>query len=142
MPVPEPIKIDGLREFQKALKDMDGETQKKLKAVLDDAARVVVGGASGRVPSRTGRARASVRARSSQREARVMGGSAKVPYYGFLDFGGSVGPNKTTKRPFVKEGRYMYPAFHANRDSIYRALQQSIVKLAEEAGLAVSSDGG
>lgn len=148
MPVPDPIKIDGLREFQKALKDMDGETQKKLKGVLDAAALAVVGGASRRVPARTGRARASLRARSSQREGRVMGGSAKVPYYGFLDFGnvvgggrGSVGRKDAVPRRFVPEGRYMYPAFHANRDSIYKALQQSIVKLAEEAGLGVDSGG-
>lgn len=137
----DPIKIDGLREFQKGLKDMDGETQKKLKVVLDDAAGVVVRGASSRVPARTGRARASVRARSSQREAKVLGGSAKVPYYGFLDFGGSVGRKKATRRPFVSEGRYLYPAFHANRDGIYKALQQSLVKLAEQAGLEVDSGG-
>jgi hypothetical protein len=130
MPTIEPIKIAGLREFQAALKQMDGETQKQLKAVLDDAARTVVGGAA-----------ASIRARSSQREARVMGGSAKVRYYGFIDFGGAVGRNKSVKRHFISEGRYMYPAFHANRDSIYTALQKSIVQLAEDAGLGVNSGG-
>jgi hypothetical protein len=133
----EPIKISGLREFQRALKEMDGETQKQLKVVLDDAARLVVGGASRRVPARTGAARASLRAQSSQREAKVIGGSAKVPYYGFLDFGGSVGRKKSVKRPFVTSGRYMYPAFAANRDSIYRALQEGIVKVAENVGLEV-----
>ena len=144
MPVPDPIKIDGLREFQAALKAIDGETQKKLKVVLDEAALAVVGGASRRVPVRTGKARASLRARSSQREAKVLGGGAKVPYYGFLDFGnkpgggrGAVGRRDSNPRRFVTEGRYMYPAFHANRDSIYNALQKSIVKLAEDAGLGV-----
>lgn len=144
MPVPDPIRIDGLREFQAALKAMDGETQKKLKVVLDSAAQAVVGGASRRVPVRTGRARASLRAQSSQREAKVVGGSKKVPYYGFLDFGNDpkrghgVGRKDSHPRRFLAEGRYMYPAFEANRQSIYKALQNSIVELATDAGLAVT----
>jgi hypothetical protein len=136
-----PIKIDGLRQFQAALKQMDGETQKQLKVVLDDAARTVSTGAARRVPRRSGRAAASVRPRSSQREARVMGGSAKVPYYGFIDFGGRVGRKKSVSRRFIAEGRYMYPTFHANRDSIYAALQKSLIQLAENAGLGVNSGG-
>lgn len=149
MPVPDPIQIHGLREFQAALKAMDGETQKKLKVVLDQVAQAVVGGASRRVPvGKTGLARKSLRAQSSQREAKVVGGSKKVPYYGFLDFGnkpgggrGGVGRKDSNPRKFIERGRYMYPAFDANRDSIYKALQKSIVQLAEEAGLGVTSGG-
>lgn len=145
MPVPDPIKIEGLREFQRALKDMDGESQKKLKVVLDQAAQAVVGGASRRVPvGKTGLARKSLRAQSSQREAKVVGGSRKVPYYGFLDFGnkpgggrGGVGRRDSNPRRFIERGRYMYPAFDANRESIYKALQKSIVQLAQEVGLEV-----
>lgn len=141
MTVPEPLKISGLREFQRALKDMDGESQKKLRLVLNEAAAAVVGGASRRVPRRTGRAAASIRATSSQREARVMGGSSKVPYYGWLDFGGRVGRKKATRRPVVKGGRYMYPAYAANAEAIGKALQRRLAELAQEAGLGVTSDG-
>lgn len=137
----EPIKVAGLREFQRALKMMDGESQKKLRVVLNEAATTVARGAGRRVPRRTGRAGASVRAMSSQREARVMGGSNKVPYYPWLDFGGRVGRDRSVSRPFVQGGRYMYPTFSANRDSIYKALQKSLSDLAREAGLAVTDDG-
>lgn len=137
----EPIKINGLKEFQRALKQMDGETQKQLRVVLNSAADTVAQGAARRVPRRTGKAAASLRALSSQREARVMGGSKKVPYYGWLDFGGRIGRNKSQRRPFVKAGRYMYPTFAANRDPIYKALHNGLADLARNAGLEVSDDG-
>jgi len=141
MSVPEPIKIAGLREFQRALKTMDGESQKQLRVVLNTAADTVAAGAARRVPRRTGKAAASLRAMSSQREARVMGGSKKAPYYGWLDFGGRIGRDKSQRRPFVSGGRYMYPTYSANRDSIYKALQQGLAQLARTSGLEVSEDG-
>lgn len=137
----EPIKITGLREFQAALKAMDGESQKKLKVVLDEASRTVAQGAARRVPRRTGRAAASLRAQSSQREAKVVGGSKKVPYYAWLDFGGRVGRDKSQRRPFVQSGRYMYPAFSASRNSIHKALDKSLKELVRSAGMEVT-DGG
>jgi len=133
----DPIKITGLRDLQGALKSMDGETQKQLRVVLNTAAETVAAGAARRVPSKTGRAKASLRAASSQREARVMGGSKKVPYYGWLDFGGRIGRDKANRRPFVTGGRYMYPAYSANRDSITKALEAGLTDLARAAGLVV-----
>lgn len=151
----DPIRIVGLVEFQRALKALDGESQKRLKVVLDDAARTVAQGASRRVPRRTGRAAASLRAQSSQREAKVVGGSKKVPYYGWLDFGGTVGRGRVsshvakkkavvagkTHRAWIGSGRYMYPAYAANRDSINKALQNSLTQLVRDVGLEVT-DGG
>jgi len=137
----EPIKITGLREFQRALKTMDGESQKQLRVVLNQAAATVVGGASRRVPRRSGRAAASVRAQSSQREAKVVGGSSKASYYGWLDFGGTIGRNKSVHRRFIRSGRYMYPSYSANADSIHTALSDALAELAEKAGLKVDRDG-
>lgn len=133
----DPIRIGGLRDFQAALKQMDGESQKQLRVVMNDVAATVASGAARRVPSRTGRARASVRVMSSQREARVAGGTAKAKYYGWLEFGGRIGRNKATSRPFVRGGRYMYPALAANRDGITRALEEGLADLARRSGLDV-----
>lgn len=135
-----PISIKGLRELQAALKQMDGETQKQLRVVFNDAAQTVVGGASRRVPARTGAARQSLRVSSSQREAKVSGGSKRVAYYGWLDFGGKTGRHRSVSRPFVKDGRYIYPAYHANKASIGAALEKGITELCRNAGLEV--DGG
>lgn len=131
----QPIKIQGLREFQAALKAMDGESQKKLKVALDNVSEVVAAGAARRVPRRTGKAAASLRAQSSQREAKVVGGSKKVPYYGWLDFGGRVGKDRSVSRPFVKSGRYLWPTVAANRQPLEKALQKALVELAREAGM-------
>jgi hypothetical protein len=135
----DPIRIHGLREFQQALRQMDGESQKQLRVALNTAAGLVVTGASRRVPVRTGAARASLRTQSSQREARVAGGSRKAPYYGWLDFGGRIGRDKATRRPFVRSGRYIYPAYAANRQGVERALNVALVDLARMAGLQVTS---
>lgn len=132
-----PIKISGLRDFQSALKQMDGETQKQLRVVLNSVADTVAQGAARRVPRRSGRAAATVRAQSSQREARVMGGSKKAPYYAWLDFGGKIGRDHHTKRTYVAGGRYIYPTYAANRAGILEALAQALAELATSAGLQV-----
>lgn len=158
MTVPEPIKIVGLRELQRALKQMDGESQKKLRLVLNTIAETVAQGASRRVPTRTGRAKGSLRPQSSQREAKVVGGSKKASYYGWLEFGGTVGRGRvaggakkraggatggkagSVKRTWIASGRYIYPTYAANRDSIQTALARSLAELAREAGLEVKQD--
>lgn len=134
----ETIKVQGLREFQQALREMDGESQKKLRVVLNRAADLVVNEATPKIPSKSGKARKSVKAMSSQREVRVKGGGAKVPYYPWLDFGGNAGPNKRISRPFKQKGRYIYPAWDDVRPKALEALQEGLVELAKEAGLEVS----
>lgn len=151
----DPIKVQGLKDFQGALKRMDGESQKQLRVALNEAADIVVAGAKPMVPVRTGTARSSIRAQSSQREARVLGGSKKASYYGWLDFGGTVGKGRvpggakkraggssggragSVKRPWIGEGRYIYPAFTRNRQKVMEALQEAITKVAHDAGLKV-----
>lgn len=134
----EPMKIAGLREFQASLKEADGESQKKLRLVLNEAAEIVATGARRRAPVRSGRGRASIKASSSQREARVKEGGAKAAYMPFIDFGGSVGRNKSVKRRYYPEGRLIYPAYGAQRDNIERLLEKRLVELAEDSGLDVS----
>lgn len=135
MSVIQPIRVDGLREFQRALKDIDGESQKLLRVELNRIADVVVQGASRRVPRRTGRAAASYRAQSGQREAKIIGGSKKVPYVGWLEFGGRIGRSDSQRRPFVQSGRYLWPTVAANRQSLEKALQAALIELARHAGL-------
>lgn len=142
MPTVDPVKVTGLREFQAALKAIDGESQKLLRVVLNEAAEVVAVEARRRMPRRSGRAEGSVRARSSQREAIVMGGSKKVPYVGWLEFGGRIGRDKSVKRPYRAEGRYIYPAIANQRAEITRALSEGLVRVARSAGLDAEVTGG
>jgi hypothetical protein len=133
----DPIHIEGLREFQAALKQMDGETQKQLRVALNKAADVVTASAAPKVPRRSGRAAATVRAQSSQREARVTAGGRRAPYYPWLDFGGRTGRKKSVRRPFIQRGRYIYAAYVREYPQVMKALNDALVDLAQNAGLTV-----
>jgi hypothetical protein len=133
----EPIKIEGLAQFQRNLKTLDRDLPKALRLAFNAAADIVVADARPRVPSKSGKAKGSVKAKSSQTAARVVGGSKRVPYYAWLDFGGRVGPRGSIQRPFQKEGRYIYAAYFRNRDSgrFQDALEQGLLDVARQAGI-------
>lgn len=131
------IRITGLVELQAALKAIDGESQKQLRVVFNEAAQTVVTAAQGRVPVRTGAARASIRVASGQRSAAIKAGGAKVPYFGWLDFGGRRAYEKHAVRPFMQDGRYLYAAFYAHKADVMTQLQAALVALAESKGLKV-----
>jgi len=132
-----PIRVEGMKELQRALKELDGESQKEIRVALNEVAVTVAQGAARRVPVRTGAARESLRAMSSQRETRISAGGRKAPWYGWLDFGGAVGRNNSVRRPFVRQGRYIFPTIGANRDGLARAVRDALVALARRKGLEV-----
>ena len=139
MPLVEPIRIEGLRDLQKAMRQASEGSQKQLRVVFNEAAETVAGGARSRVPrGPSGAARASLKPMSGQREAKVVAGGKKAPYYPWLDFGGRVGRNRSVERRFIDGGRYLYPSWSANRKSILVALAESVARVARDAGLEVT----
>jgi HK97 gp10 family phage protein len=137
--VSEAIKIEGLNEFVRNLKKLDTDLPKAVRKAFNTAADVVVDDARPSIPKRTGKAQASVRAQSTQTEARVKGGGKKAPWYPWLDFGGRVGRKKSVKRAFLKEGRYIYAAYFKNRDSgkFEEVMTGALVAVVEGAGIGV-----
>lgn len=133
------IRIDGLREFQKALRGMDAGLPKQLRVVLNEAGELIVDYDKKHMPRRTGRAIASVKARSSQRLAQVAIGGNKAAYVPWLDFGGE-GKRKgrPPMRPFIKDGRYTYQGLKVHRQDITDLMQAGLANLAREAGLEMS----
>jgi len=131
------IRIDGLAEFSRNLKKLDSDLPKALRVALNEAADVVVAYARPLVPRRTGRAQASIKARSTRTEVRVQGGSARAPYYPWLDFGGRVGRNRSVQRTFMKEGRYIYKGYFAKRAEFEEVLTRALVDVARQAGIEV-----
>lgn len=134
----EPIRIRGLAEFNRSLRKINTDLPKELRKALNKGAELVVEWAAPRVPSRSGKARRSVRASSTRTAARVTGGGPRVPYYPWLDFGGRVGRKRSVHRAFDGTGRYIYPGYHARQDEIYDELARVLVELAEAAGLDVT----
>lgn len=137
----EAIKIDGLIEFRKALKQIDAGLPKTLRLAMNQAADVVVTAVRPRIPSVTGRARGSVRSSSTQERARVSEGSRKAPWMPWLDYGGEGRRRgRPAKRPFVKQGRYLYPVYFAKRDSgeFTTILSMALDDVVRAAGLEVT----
>lgn len=133
----DPIRVAGLRELQAALKAVDGEAQKELRVIGNDAADLIVSGTQRLVPRRSGRARGSIRATSSQREVRISAGGARAKHYAWLDFGGSVGRGGSVKRPFIRKGRYLYPTYDRRKGALHARLVKGLVAVAERAGMEV-----
>jgi hypothetical protein len=135
------VHVDGLAQFQRTLKRLDAGLPKALRLALNEATDIVIDEAVPRIPRRTGRAAASVKAMSTRTAARVAAGGPRVRYYGWLDFGGKTGRNRSVDRRFYKHGRYLYRAYFDKRDSgeFAEALGRALGRVAREAGLKVDS---
>lgn len=136
--MPEVIKIDGLAEFSRNLRKLDSELPKALRIAMNAAADIVVDAARAKVPRRTGRAARSIRPQSTRTAVRVTAGGRRVPYYPWLDFGGRVGRGRAIRRPFYSDGRYIYPAYHANREEFTAVLEQALLDVARQSGVEVT----
>jgi hypothetical protein len=133
------IKIDGLAEFSRSLKKLDTDLPKALRMALNDSTAMVIDEASMHVPTRTGRAKASIKARSSRTESRIAAGGARVPYYAWLDFGGEGRRRgRPPARPFMTQGRFLYAAFFRRRAEFDKALGENLLRVASAAGLEVT----
>lgn len=131
------IQVEGLKEFQKSLKALDNDLPKALRMALNEAADVIVDDAKPRVPRGSGRARSTVKARSTQKASRVVGGGNKAPYYPWLDFGGRVGRRKSVRRPFLEHGRYIYNAYFRNKGEYAKVMEAELIDVAKQAGFEV-----
>lgn len=136
--MPATIKINGLRELRDALKAAEDATPKALRPALNEGAQELLDYARPQVPKRTGKARASMKVRSTQRAARVAAGGSRAPWYPWLDFGGRVGRNRSVVRQFYAEGRYIYPTLRKKHEEIVGRIGDAVLRVIREAGLEVS----
>jgi hypothetical protein len=106
----------------------------QLRDGLKKAANIVADDAKSRVPVRSGAARGSLRATAGGNRAYVVGGKAKVPYYGWLDFGSrsprtgnprSVGPWAGSGTGPAK-GRFIYAALDDRERQVVEAVSDAV----------------
>lgn len=138
------VRVTGVSELRRALRDAgDVENLRRFRDGLKAAANVVAQDAKARVPTRTGRARESIRATAGGNKAYVQAGKATVRYYGWLDFGSRVpkkgnprrlGPWKGSGKGPAK-GRYIYPAIAAKQEEIKDAIEAAVDDVIRSAGL-------
>ena len=131
------IRIKGLNEFVKSLKQLDNDLPKVLRVAFNAAGQEIITDARRQIPSVSGKAKASVRASSTQKAFRITGGSKRVPYYPWLDFGGKVGRHGSVRRPFKREGRYIYASYYKHRDELAPLLEKALCDAARAAGVEV-----
>jgi len=131
------VDVQGLREFQRGLREIDKNLPKTLRLALNEAANLLIDQTRPLIPRRSGAAAASLKPRSTQRTVRIAVGGKRAPYYPWLDFGGTTGRGGGARRPFYKEGRYLYPTLRKNRDEFTKIMEKAIVAVAKDAGIEV-----
>lgn len=131
----DPIRIQGLSEFRRNLRAMDQGLPRALRLAGNEAANIVVDSARPTVPTRSGKAAASIKARSSQLATRVSGGGARAPYFPWLDYGGKVGRDNTASRPWEPDGRYIYPAYRREKVRVEETLNAALRRIADDSGV-------
>lgn len=129
------IEVEGLKEARKALKAAGDGMDKDLGQAGKKAADIVARTAAPRVPVRTGAAARSMRPKVSYGGGAVVFGGAKVPYAGWLEFGGRVGRDKSVTRDVIKGGRYIYPVLAEKRDEVVDTYEELVRDVLRRAGL-------
>lgn len=132
----EPIKVEGLADVNRALRKLDKDAPKGLRTANNEAADLLVSRTIPKIPRVTGRAAKSVRAQSTRTSARVSIGGPRAPHMPWLDFGGEGRrPGRPAARPFIKQGRYIFPTLAENEDEIGRTLVRALDQVVTDAGL-------
>lgn len=139
------VVVQNVGKLQSALKKVDANTGKQLKEGFRQIAERVANSARDRVPRKSGRAAASVKARGSQRGGAIAFGGSAAPHYPWLDFGGSTGHRHkqgvawsgATKRPWLGnpggEGRYVYPAIRDHNKDIMDSVDELLARVIRDA---------
>jgi hypothetical protein len=103
------VTVVGLRALQRDLARLAdpraGDLSRALVAAGRRVAEPIADTVRNAYPHRTGRLAGSVRVTASRTGAAVRVGRKSVPYAGPVDFGGY-----PDDRPYVPDGRYLYPA--------------------------------
>lgn len=158
MTSPERIEVRGIRELSRALKGISDDAPKEIQFALKAAAEEIATKVRAKVPSRSGRARGSVKVRASKTGAALAVGGNAAPHYQWLDFGGSskIDASSNTRatlkkshrklemqgnsrprayREFIKGGRYLYPTISEARDSTLRKVDHELGVIARRHGI-------
>lgn len=135
----EPIRVVGLRELTRALRQTDAALPKEIRVAHNDVSGLLIAETRPKIPRRSGRAAGSLRAASTRKAVRVKAGGRRAPYYPWLDFGGRVGKGKSIKRPFLPDGRYLYESYYQLRSQgrIQERYVEALSRAAASGGLQI-----
>ena len=141
MALPAGVYISNLAEVRKYLRKIHPDLVPILREDLKAAIIVnTLPAIIQRVPKISNYARFTIKARSGGNTLYVIAGgkSSVAPYFGWLDFGGTLrnrgpGKNQTIVRPIVKYGRYVYPGIKQTQDRLVEAAGRAVDKAVKSA---------
>lgn len=143
----EDVRIEGLREFNRAVRKASNETAKQLRRemkrrVAEPAAQRV----RANVPVDSKRWQRAIRPGATQRGAHITWGRASVPYAPWIEFGGrrrhGPGGAAVATRTRVAEGRYVYPEVGRARGDAIEEAQRVLEEAFQRARLELRSGDG
>lgn len=129
------IEVEGLRELKAALRKVESKLPREVGQAGKKAADYLTPMIRAKVLVRSGAAQRSVRAVVSQGGGGIRAGGAKAPYWAWLNWGGSVGRNRSVYRPKVRPDRYVYATFADKRDEVLDRYLDAMRDLLRSAGL-------
>jgi phage gpG-like protein len=127
-----------MKDVNRLTKDERGPLFAAMKEAGYNAVKPVVPAARGALPvsdrkagssHRPGALAGSLRASAYRSGAAVRMGSKSVPYAGWVEFGGTRKRPHASSRPFLRNGRYLFPAAEANAPRAVREYTSSINRL-------------
>lgn len=114
MPDDVSVTVVGADELRRGMVLLAGDLSKNTRDYLDEVARRRADATVLIVPRVTGRLAGSVTVTRTSSGANVSIGNEGTPYAGWVEFGGTRG------RPYISEGRYLYPVALADRAQVDR----------------------
>lgn len=166
--MPVKMEMKGLRELLAAMRTVAPEAKRVFQGELKAIGKMVADDTAADMPRRKGRARRSVKVKVVTRRGfegvQISEGGDVAPYTPWLDFGGTVGRGRrstarvtlhghgrvsvqrtgsrgtgSVTREYIKDGRYLYPAYFKRYDDMVAATLDAVAKAAKAAGLEVKT---
>jgi len=136
------MEIPGLADLRRDLQGMPKDVKKALPREMEKVAEIVARDAARRVPSKSGTAINSIRAKGVPSGASIVAGGSEAPYFPWLDFGSREprSGNSRAEGPWrgsgagPSGGRFIYPAIEAKWDEVIEAAGEAVERAAREAG--------
>jgi len=136
------MEIPGLADLRRDLQGMPKDVKKALPREMEKVAEIVARDAARRVPSKTGNAINSIRAKGTSGGASIVAGGSEAPYFPWLDFGSREprSGNSRAEGPWrgsgtgPKGGRFIYPAIDDNWAKVVDAAGEAVEEAARKAG--------
>ncbi|HSS11146.1 MAG TPA: HK97 gp10 family phage protein [Acidimicrobiales bacterium] len=105
------VAIEGLKALRRDLIKLgEDDMVKAFVAAGQKVAEPLAGTIRSVLPSDSGDLAGTVRAAKIRTGAALRVGSKAVPYAGWVEFGGTRSRPHFSTRPFIKDGRYIFPA--------------------------------